>query len=51
MMEQFSTIPRPVENFFKSSGIYNATAFTDDQKEKDGIDNSFRRMMETKYQK
>ncbi|NIM25231.1 MAG: hypothetical protein GTN35_01850 [Nitrososphaeria archaeon] len=33
----FSTIARPVENFFKSSGTYNATAFTDDEKEEDGI--------------
>ncbi|MFZ9006178.1 MAG: Ig domain-containing protein, partial [Nitrosopumilaceae archaeon] len=33
----FATIPRPVDNFFKSSGTYNATAFTDDQKEEEGI--------------
>ena len=33
----FKTIPRPVENYFRSSGTYNATAFTDDQKETDGI--------------
>ena len=33
----FSTIPREVDKFFSSSGIYNATAFTDDQNEKDGI--------------
>ena len=33
----FSTIPRVVEKFFTSSGIYNATAFGSDQKEKDGI--------------
>jgi hypothetical protein len=33
----FSTIARPVENFFKSRGTYNATAFTDDQNEKDGL--------------
>jgi hypothetical protein len=33
----FSTIARPVENFFKSSGTYNATAFTDDQKEVEGV--------------
>jgi hypothetical protein len=33
----FATIPRPVENFFKSSGTYNATAFTDDQKEEEGL--------------
>lgn len=34
---EFSTIPRSVEVFFKSKGIYNATAFTDEQKEKDGV--------------
>ena len=34
---QFSTIPRVVEKFFKFDGTYNATAFTDDQKEEDGI--------------
>ncbi|MDH3277015.1 MAG: Ig domain-containing protein, partial [Nitrosopumilus sp.] len=34
---QFSTIPRVVEDFFKSSGIYNATAFTGDQTKEDGI--------------
>jgi len=34
---KFSTIPRAVENFFKSKGSYNATAFTNDQSEKDGI--------------
>ena len=33
----FSTFPRAVEKFFTSGGTYNATAFTDDQKEKDGI--------------
>jgi len=33
----FSVIPRPVSNFFKSEGIYNATAFVDDQKEEDGF--------------
>ncbi|MBA4453173.1 MAG: hypothetical protein H2B03_08445, partial [Nitrosopumilaceae archaeon] len=33
----FSTIARPVENYFTSSGTYNATAFTDDQKEEDGL--------------
>ncbi len=33
----FSTIPRTVETFFTSSGIYNATAFTDDQNENEGI--------------
>jgi len=33
----FSTIPRPVEKFFTTKGSYNATAFTDDQNEKNGI--------------
>jgi sugar lactone lactonase YvrE len=33
----FSTIPRPVENFFSIVGIYTATAFTDDQNESEGI--------------
>ena len=33
----FTTIGRVVEKIFSSSGIYNATAFADDQKEKDGI--------------
>ncbi|MDX1441517.1 MAG: Ig domain-containing protein [Nitrosopumilaceae archaeon] len=33
----FTTIPRPVEDFFSSSGIYNATAFTGDEKEEDGF--------------
>jgi len=33
----FSTIPRSVESFFKIRGLYNATAFSDDQKEKDGL--------------
>jgi len=34
---KFSTIPRAVESFFKSKGSYNATAFTNDQSEKNGI--------------
>ena len=34
---EFSVIPRPVTNFFSFEGIYNATAFTGDQKEKDGF--------------
>ncbi|MBI1662159.1 MAG: hypothetical protein IS860_01395, partial [Nitrosopumilus sp.] len=34
---EFSVIPRPVENFFASQGTYNATAFTDKQKEGDGV--------------
>ena len=33
----FSTIPREVGGFFKSQGIYNATAFTDDQNENQGL--------------
>jgi hypothetical protein len=33
----FETIPRPVDNFFKFSGTYNATAFADDQQESEGI--------------
>ena len=33
----FSVIPRPVTNFFKSEGTYNATAFTDDQQEDEGF--------------
>jgi hypothetical protein len=33
----FSTLKRDVEKFFRSSGIYNATAFAGDQKEKDGM--------------
>ena len=33
----FSTIPRAVDVFFKSKGIYDATAFTDEQKESEGI--------------
>ncbi|MGI9567293.1 MAG: Ig domain-containing protein, partial [Nitrosopumilus sp.] len=33
----FSTIGRQVEDIFSSRGVYFATAFTDDQKEKDGL--------------
>ena len=33
----FSTIPRPVDSYFRSVGIYNATAFTDEQKEEQGL--------------
>ena len=33
----FSTFQRPVSDLFDSEGIYNATAFTDTQKEIDGI--------------
>ena len=33
----FTTIPRDVDSFFKSKEIYFATAFTDEQKEKDGV--------------
>ena len=34
---KFATIPRAVDVFFKTRGTYNATAFTDDQKEEEGI--------------
>ena len=34
---EFSVIPRPVTNFFEFEGMYNATAFTGDQKEVDGF--------------
>ena len=34
---EFSVIPRPVSLFFKDSGFYNATAFTDSQTEDSGI--------------
>ena len=33
----FLTIPRPADDFFTSKGIYNATAFTDDQTEEEGL--------------
>ena len=33
----FSTLQRGVSQFFKSKGIFNATAFTDNQKEENGI--------------
>jgi hypothetical protein len=33
----FETISRPVDNFFKSKGTYNATAFADNQQESQGI--------------
>ena len=33
----FSVIPRPVTNFFSSDGIYDAIAFTDLQKEENGV--------------
>jgi len=33
----FSAIPRPVTNFFDNEGIYNATAFTDNEKEETGF--------------
>ncbi len=33
----FSTIPREVSKFFKFSGTYNATAFTGDQNQDEGI--------------
>ncbi len=35
--DDFDVIPRPVSNFFTSTGIYNATAFTDKEKEEDGF--------------
>ncbi|MCV0410448.1 MAG: Ig domain-containing protein [Nitrosopumilus sp.] len=34
---EFTAIPRPVPNFFSSEGIYNATAFVDNQKEEEGF--------------
>jgi hypothetical protein len=34
---EFSVIPRAVSFFFKDDGIYNATAFTNNQTEKNGI--------------
>ncbi len=34
---EFSVIPRPVENFFTTQGIYNATAFTNSEKEENGL--------------
>jgi len=34
---EFEVISRPVSNFFKSEGIYNATAFSDNEKEEDGL--------------
>ena len=33
----FLTIPRPVKDFFTSEGIYNATAFSENQNEKGGL--------------
>jgi hypothetical protein len=33
----FSTLPRDVSQFFKSKGFFNATAFTDNQKEEKGV--------------
>ncbi|GKS67060.1 hypothetical protein YTPLAS73_06070 [Nitrosarchaeum sp.] len=33
----FSTLPRDVSQFFKSKGFFNATGFTDDQKEEKGV--------------
>ena len=33
----FSTLPRDVSQFFKSKGFFNATAFTDNQKEENGV--------------
>ena len=34
---EFSVIPRQVSNFFQSTGIYNATAFSDTEKENQGF--------------
>ena len=34
---EFTAIPRPVSNFFNSEGIYNVTAFVDNQKEEEGF--------------
>ncbi|MDX1596201.1 MAG: hypothetical protein R3327_04605, partial [Nitrosopumilaceae archaeon] len=34
---EFAVIPQDTEQFFDVEGIYNATAFTDDQKESEGI--------------
>ena len=34
---KFSTIARQVDDIFSSRGLYFATAFTDDEKEKDGL--------------
>ncbi|MEE8181473.1 MAG: CFI-box-CTERM domain-containing protein [Nitrosopumilaceae archaeon] len=36
-IDEFDVIPRPVSNFFTHAGIYNATAFTGDEKEEDGF--------------
>jgi hypothetical protein len=36
-LNEFSVIPRPVSSFFDNEGIYNATAFTDEQKEEEGF--------------
>ncbi len=35
--DEFDVIPRPVSDYFKSSGIYNATAFTGEEKEEEGL--------------
>ena len=35
--DEFNVIPRPVSDFFDSKGIYNATAFTGQEKEEDGF--------------
>jgi len=34
---EFDAIPRPVSDYFKNNGIYNATGFTDDENEEDGF--------------
>ncbi|MEK0367860.1 MAG: hypothetical protein QQN45_08030, partial [Nitrosopumilus sp.] len=35
--DEFNVIPRPVSDFFKFKGIYDATAFTGQEKEEDGF--------------
>jgi len=35
--DEFNVIPRPVSDYFKSKGIYDATAFTGQEKEEDGL--------------
>ena len=36
-IDDFDIIPRQVEDYFTSNGIYNATAFTGDEKEEEGF--------------
>ena len=35
--DEFNVIPRPVSDYFKFAGIYNATAFTGQEKEEEGF--------------